>query len=72
VETEVDGSVRWEHAWAGLPTGQADVAAYLRHLTELGYHGWVTVEHFSTEPAAGRAHGPEPRLLPGGRAAAPA
>jgi sugar phosphate isomerase/epimerase len=40
--------------------------AYLRHLTELGYHGWVTVEHFSTEPAAGRADGPEPRLLPGG------
>jgi sugar phosphate isomerase/epimerase len=48
-ETEADGTVRWEHAWAELPTGQADVSAYLRHLTELGYDGWVTVEDFSTD-----------------------
>lgn len=48
-ETAPDGTVRWEHTWAELQAGQADVRAYLRHLVELGYAGWVTLEDFSTD-----------------------
>ena len=46
---EADGTVPWRHEWAELPTGQGDVHAYLRILTDLGYDGWVTVEDFSTD-----------------------
>jgi sugar phosphate isomerase/epimerase len=48
VATETDGTVTWEAQWEELPSGQADVRAYLRHLVEIGYDGWVTVEDFST------------------------
>ena len=48
VETADDGTVRWEHRWDELPTGQADVHGYLRTLKEIGYDGWVTMEDFST------------------------
>jgi sugar phosphate isomerase/epimerase len=48
-ETADDGTVRWEHRWEELPSGQADVHAYLRLLKEVGYDGWVTLEDFSTE-----------------------
>jgi sugar phosphate isomerase/epimerase len=48
VETLADGTVRWEHRWDELPTGQADVHGYLRTLREVGYDGWVTLEDFST------------------------
>jgi sugar phosphate isomerase/epimerase len=46
--TAADGSVAWEHGWATLRAGQADVGAYLRALREHGYDGWVTMEDFST------------------------
>lgn len=46
--TEEDGTVRWDHEWAELPAGQGDVRGYLRHLVEIGYDGWVTLEDFST------------------------
>lgn len=50
-----DGTVEWEHGWDELPTGQADVPAYLQVLHDLGYDGWVTVEDFSTrQPLAQR------------------
>jgi sugar phosphate isomerase/epimerase len=49
VETGPDGSVRWDHEWAPLRTGQADVGAYLHDLQDHGYDGWVTSEDFSTE-----------------------
>jgi sugar phosphate isomerase/epimerase len=71
-ETEVDGTVRWEHAWAELPTGQADVAEYLRHLTELGYDGWVTVEDFSTDRPLAERTAANLSYLRAARAAVPA
>ena len=56
--TEEDGTVRWAPHWEELATGQADVHAYLRHLVEIGYDGWVTVEDFSTtRPLAERIEG---------------
>ena len=48
-ETASDGTVTWEHVWAPLRTGQADVGAYLKALEEHGYDNWVTVEDFSDE-----------------------
>lgn len=48
VDTAEDGTVEWAHRWDELPTGQADVHAYLRILREVGYDGWVALEDFST------------------------
>jgi sugar phosphate isomerase/epimerase len=47
-ETADDGTVGWEHRWEELPSGQADVHAYLRLLKDIGYEGWVALEDFST------------------------
>ena len=44
-----DGALVWEHGWATLRDGQADLAAYFRALAIAGYDGWVTLEDFSTE-----------------------
>lgn len=44
-----DGALVWEHGWATLRDGQADLAAYFRALAVAGYDGWVTLEDFSTE-----------------------
>lgn len=44
-----DGSARWEHCWAPLRAGQADIEAYFDALAQHGYDGWVTLEDFSTE-----------------------
>lgn len=48
LEPAEDGTVRWEHRWAELPSGQGDVHGYLAALREVGYDGWVTLEDFST------------------------
>lgn len=50
-----DGTWSWE--WAPLADGQADVAAWLRALRDVGYDDWVTVEDFSIDvPADQRLH----------------
>lgn len=46
---EPDGSVLWDHEWASLRGGQADVRGYFQALRQVGYDGWVTCEDFSTE-----------------------
>ncbi|MET7397641.1 sugar phosphate isomerase/epimerase family protein [Dactylosporangium sp. NPDC005572] len=43
-----DGVVTWRPDWSPLREGQADVAAYLRLLREVGYDSWITLEDFST------------------------
>lgn len=47
--TDDQGVTHWEHGWATLRGGIADVADYLGGLREHGYDGWVTCEDFSTE-----------------------
>ncbi len=47
--TDADGVTPWDHDWAPLRGGIADVADYLAALREFGYDGWVTCEDFSTE-----------------------
>ena len=44
----VNDTVTWAQQWEELPKGQADVRGYVRHLVEIGYDDWVTVEDFST------------------------
>jgi len=44
-----DGSVAWRADWSPLRTGQADLSAYFRALSAVGYDGWVTVEDFSVD-----------------------
>lgn len=44
-----DGSLVWNHEWAPLRDGQADVSRYLTDLARHGYDGWVTLEDFSTD-----------------------
>lgn len=48
-DADADGSLRWDHEWATLRSGQADVRGYFEALREFGYDGWVTCEDFSTE-----------------------
>ena len=43
-----DGSVAWEHEWAPMREGLADIGGYFRALAAVGYDGWVTSEDFST------------------------
>src|SRR5262249_2653774 len=43
-----DGSAEWVADWAPLADGVADIGGYLRMLRARGYHGWVTVEDFTT------------------------
>jgi sugar phosphate isomerase/epimerase len=47
--TRPDGSVAWRADWSPLRSGQADLSAYFRALSTVGYDGWVTAEDFSTE-----------------------
>ena len=47
--TAADGTVTWEHGWATLRKGIADVAGYVDTLKAHGYDGWITCEDFSTE-----------------------
>lgn len=47
--TDDQGVTHWEHSWATLRGGIADVGDYLVALREHGYDGWVTCEDFSTE-----------------------
>jgi len=49
IAASTDGSLRWDHEWATLPAGQADVRAYFDALRAHGWDGWVTCEDFSTE-----------------------
>jgi sugar phosphate isomerase/epimerase len=44
-----DGSVAWRSEWSPLRSGQADLPAYFRALSAVGYDGWVTAEDFSTD-----------------------
>lgn len=48
-ETRPDGSVAWRADWSPLRSGQADLPAYFRALTAVGYDGWVTAEDFSVD-----------------------
>lgn len=43
------GRTVWQHEWAPLRRGQADIARYFEALRYVGYNGWVTVEDFTTE-----------------------
>jgi sugar phosphate isomerase/epimerase len=45
--TRPDGSVAWRADWSPLRSGQADLPAYFRALSAVGYDGWVTAEDFS-------------------------
>jgi sugar phosphate isomerase/epimerase len=45
--TRPDGSVAWRADWSPLRSGQADLSAYFRALSTVGYDGWVTAEDFS-------------------------
>lgn len=47
--TDEAGVTHWEHGWATLRGGIADVADYVDALKEHGYDGWITCEDFSTE-----------------------
>jgi sugar phosphate isomerase/epimerase len=47
--TRSDGSVAWRAEWSPLRSGQADLPAYFRALSAVGYDGWVTAEDFSIE-----------------------
>jgi sugar phosphate isomerase/epimerase len=50
-----DGSVAWRAEWSPLRSGQADLPAYFRALSAVGYDGWVTAEDFSVDvPLADR------------------
>ncbi len=49
VGTAADGTVSWEHDWATLRAGIADVGDYLTALRQHGYDDWVVCEDFSTE-----------------------
>jgi sugar phosphate isomerase/epimerase len=44
-----DGSVAWRAEWSPLRSGQADLSAYFRALSAVGYDGWVTAEDFSVD-----------------------
>jgi sugar phosphate isomerase/epimerase len=47
--TGPDGSVTWRADWSPLRSGQADLPAYFRALSTVGYDGWVTAEDFSID-----------------------
>jgi sugar phosphate isomerase/epimerase len=47
--TRPDGSVAWRADWSPLRSGQADLPAYFRALSAVGYDGWVTAEDFSVD-----------------------
>jgi sugar phosphate isomerase/epimerase len=47
--TRPDGSVGWRAEWSPLRSGQADLPAYFRALSAVGYDGWVTAEDFSVD-----------------------
>jgi sugar phosphate isomerase/epimerase len=47
--TRPDGSVAWRAEWSPLRCGQADLSAYFRALSTVGYDGWVTAEDFSLD-----------------------
>jgi sugar phosphate isomerase/epimerase len=47
--TRPDGSVAWRADWSPLRSGQADLSAYFRALSTVGYDGWVTAEDFSVD-----------------------
>lgn len=47
--TRPDGSVAWRAEWSPLRSGQADLPAYFRALSTVGYDGWVTAEDFSID-----------------------
>jgi sugar phosphate isomerase/epimerase len=49
VGTGPDGSVTWRADWSPLRSGQADLPAYFRALSTVGYDGWVTAEDFSID-----------------------
>jgi sugar phosphate isomerase/epimerase len=47
--TRPDGSVAWRADWSPFRLGQADLTAYFRALSAVGYDGWVTAEDFSVD-----------------------
>jgi sugar phosphate isomerase/epimerase len=47
--TRADGSIEWRASFAPLRSGVVDVAALFRALRAGGYHGWVSMEDFSTD-----------------------